>query len=514
MIIFMSDLLIFTNRSLCREDFLRRIRALAHAQPKAIVLREKDLPEEEYQVLAKDVLQICREHGVPCILHSFVHTAQKLNADAIHLPLPLLRQLSPEEKKAFTLLGASCHSVEEAQEAEALGCTYITAGHVFDTDCKKGLPGRGLAFLEKISKSVSVPVYAIGGICPQNAPYVRRAGASGFCIMSSAMVCEDPQRLIDAFADRPLPRTKSELDDCPSPRTKPELDRPAMKTALSIAGSDSSGGAGIQADIKTMIMHGVYAMTAITAVTAQNTTGVRSIQEISPSCLADQLDAVFEDIFPDAIKIGMVSSPELIRVIVNRLTFYRAKNIVVDPVMVATSGSSLLKTEAIQTLTHQLFPLAALVTPNIPEAEILSGQKIRTREDMLYAARKIHDAYHCAVLVKGGHLLHTASDLLYSRENVLWFEGKRINNPNTHGTGCTLSSAIAANLARGLSLTASVQNAKDYISGALFAMLDLGRGSGPLDHAFPLTLRETLSKNGKITENKSQPFHENVSREE
>ena len=162
MIIFMSDLLIFTNRSLCRTNFTEQIRALAQAKPKAIVLREKDLPEEEYQNLASEVLSICRENHVPCILHNFVPAARNLKADAIHLPLPVLRTLSPEERKAFSILGASCHSVEEAKEAQALGCTYITAGHIFDTDCKKGLPGRGLSFLEKVCRSVSLPVYAIG----------------------------------------------------------------------------------------------------------------------------------------------------------------------------------------------------------------------------------------------------------------------------------------------------------------------------------------------------------------
>ncbi|MBQ4045989.1 MAG: bifunctional hydroxymethylpyrimidine kinase/phosphomethylpyrimidine kinase [Lachnospiraceae bacterium] len=259
-----------------------------------------------------------------------------------------------------------------------------------------------------------------------------------------------------------------------------------MKTALTIAGSDSSGGAGIQADLKTMTMNGVFAMSAITALTAQNTTGVRSIQEASPEFLKDQIDAVFEDIYPDAVKIGMVSSSELIRVIADRLRFYKAKNVVVDPVMVATSGSALMKNDAVQTLIDELLPLAVLATPNIPEAEILSGMKIENEEDMTKAARKIGDTYHCAVLVKGGHSINDANDLLYADGKLTWFEGKRIDNPNTHGTGCTLSSAIASNLAKGFTLSESVQRAKSYISGALAAMLDLGKGSGPMNHAFDL----------------------------
>lgn len=259
-----------------------------------------------------------------------------------------------------------------------------------------------------------------------------------------------------------------------------------LKTALAIAGTDPTGGAGIQADIKTMTLHGVYAMSAITALVAQNTTGVRAIQESAPDFLRQQLDAVFEDIFPDAVKIGMVASSELIHVIADRLYYYQAKNIVVDPVMVATAGSSLIKTDAIQTLADELLPLATLVTPNIPEAEVLSGLHIQSKEDMQQAARVIGDTYGCAVLVKGGHNIHDANDLLYANSIVSPFYGKRILNPNTHGTGCTLSSAIASNLAKGYDLVTSIQRAKNYLSGALAAMLDLGKGSGPMHHAFDL----------------------------
>ena len=259
-----------------------------------------------------------------------------------------------------------------------------------------------------------------------------------------------------------------------------------MKTALTIAGSDCSGGAGIQADLKTMTMNGVYAMSAITALTAQNTTGVRAIQESTPDFLKQQLDAIFEDIYPDAVKIGMVASRELIRVIADALRYYDAKNVVIDPVMVATSGSALMKNDAVQTLIEELLPVSTLVTPNIPEAQVLSGLTIETKEDMVTAAKQIGDSYHCAVLLKGGHSINDANDLLYANEEPVWFEGKRIDNPNTHGTGCTLSSAIAANLAKGFTLTESVQRAKEYISGALAAMLDLGEGSGPMNHAFDL----------------------------
>ena len=259
-----------------------------------------------------------------------------------------------------------------------------------------------------------------------------------------------------------------------------------MKTALTIAGSDSSGGAGIQADIKTMTANGVYASCAVTALTAQNTTGVTDILESTPLFLGEQLDAIFTDIFPDAVKIGMVSSADLIVVIAEKLKQYKAKNIVVDPVMVATSGAKLLQDDAVSALTEELLPLAEVLTPNIPEAEILAGMTITDAAGMEAAARAIHDKYGCAVLCKGGHQVNDADDLLWRDGGEKWFRGRRIDNPNTHGTGCTLSSAIASNLAKGYDLDTAVERAKAYISGALAAMLDLGKGSGPMNHMFAM----------------------------
>ncbi len=259
-----------------------------------------------------------------------------------------------------------------------------------------------------------------------------------------------------------------------------------MKTALTIAGSDSSGGAGIQADIKTMTANGVYAMSAVTALTAQNTTGVYGILESTPEFLASQLDCIFTDIFPDAVKTGMVSSTGLIEVIADKLKQYKAKNIVVDPVMVATSGSRLISQEAVDALKELLLPLATVLTPNIPEAEVLSGLTISGPADMEKAAQAIGEAYGCAVLCKGGHDLNDANDLLWRNGTCKWFHGRRIDNPNTHGTGCTLSSAIASNLAKGCDLDTAVERAKAYLSGALAAMLDLGAGQGPMDHLFDL----------------------------
>lgn len=273
-----------------------------------------------------------------------------------------------------------------------------------------------------------------------------------------------------------------------------------LPPVLSIAGSDSSGGAGIQADLKTMLANGVFGMTAIAALTAQNTTGVRMVTNTPPDMLAAQIDAVFEDIPPLAVKIGMVSNVELIDVIADRLAFHKAANIVLDPVMVATSGAKLIEDDAIAALTSRLFPLATVITPNMPETQALcdlavaqgapsveyeNGETISTPDDMTAAGRMLAHHFGCAVLVKGGHGTQDASDVLVEPDgHTTWFTGQRVNNPNTHGTGCTLSSAIASHLALGEDLPTAVDHAKLYLTGALEAQLNLGHGSGPMDHAW------------------------------
>ena len=259
-----------------------------------------------------------------------------------------------------------------------------------------------------------------------------------------------------------------------------------MKKVLTIAGSDCSGGAGVQADLKTMTANGVYGMSVITALTAQNTTGVRSVRNTDPDFFRDQLDAVFEDIFPDSIKTGMIADERLIVIAAERLRHYKAKNIVVDPVMVATSGASLSDQKSVKAMTEHLFPISSLVTPNIPEAEVLSGMKIFSKEARIDACKKIFETSGCSVLIKGGHDDQNSDDILYHADETYEFGSIRIDNPNTHGTGCTLSSAIACNLAKGMSIPDSVSRAKKYVTGAISAMLDLGYGRGPLDHGFDI----------------------------
>lgn len=280
---------------------------------------------------------------------------------------------------------------------------------------------------------------------------------------------------------------KNKLDKINTTDTKTTI-----KTALSIAGSDPSGGAGIQADLKTMTVNGVYAMSAITALTVQNTTGVKMVSDVSPDVMRGQLEAVFDDIYPDAVKIGMLPNSVIMEVVADVLTKYKAENIVLDTIMISTSGTRLMADDAMEVFKNRLMMISSLVTPNIPEIEVLTGINITTREDMEKAAKVISETYGCSVLCKGGHFDGNADDLLYHDGKYEWFYGEKIDNPNTHGTGCTLSSAIAANLAKGYDMVTSVRKAKEYITGAISAMLNLGKGNGPMHHGYDIESRFTL----------------------
>ncbi len=259
-----------------------------------------------------------------------------------------------------------------------------------------------------------------------------------------------------------------------------------MKKILTIAGSDPSGGAGIQADLKTFQGNACYGMSVITALTAQNTRGVTGVLNLPRYFVGLQLDAVFTDIFPDGIKIGMVSEAEIIEEIREKLLKYKAKNIVIDPVMVSTSGSNLMEDDGVKTLVERLLPLGDLITPNMMEAEVISGLKVRNKAEMEIAGEKISSLIKGDVLIKGGHLESRADDLLIVGGKKIWLEGSRFENPNTHGTGCTLSSAIASNLAKGMDMEEAVLRAKEYVTGAIKDGLDLGEGRGPLNHSYNL----------------------------
>ncbi len=259
-----------------------------------------------------------------------------------------------------------------------------------------------------------------------------------------------------------------------------------MKTVLTIAGSDCSGGAGIQADIKTITAHKMYAMSVITALTAQNTTGVYGVEPVSYDFTYKQLECVMSDIKPDAVKIGMLADENVVRAVADCFDKYGVEKLVIDTVMMSTSGRELLTKEARELMTGRLFPKALIITPNIPEAGLLAKIDIRDEKDMIIAAKKLALMTGGAVLVKGGHSIYNADDLLFYNGEYAWLPGRRIDNPNTHGTGCTLSSAIACNLAAGLDVKESVVRAKEYITGAIAAGLDLGNGNGPLNHMYRL----------------------------
>lgn len=444
-----------------------------------IQLREKDLPEATFVEEARRIKAVCDRYDVPLIINDSLTVALAVDAAGLHIgqsdgSVAEMRSRLGADK----VLGVTARTMDQAVCAEADGADYIGSGAIFGTSTKPEAERLSVEGLKRITRSVSIPVVAIGGIDAGNAMTLAGTGIAGLAAASGIFGCSD----IEA-ATRRLVAISREVAS--SSVRKPH----GMPTALTVAGSDSSGGAGIQADLKTMIANGVFGMSAITALTAQNTTGVTDVLEVSPEFLSAQIDAVFDDIRPDAVKIGMVASTALIDTIADRLSAHGAMHVVLDPVMVATSGARLIDESAICALTAKLFPLAEVVTPNIPEAEVLAEMTIACAEDMITAAKRISERYGCAVLCKGGHQLNDANDLFYADGRHRWFEGRRIDNPNTHGTGCTLSSAIASNLAKGHTLTDSVERAKRYVSGALADQLDLGKGRGPMNHGFALTVQ-------------------------
>lgn len=435
-----------------------------------VQLREKNLDRRLFLEEAAAIKELCDLYHIPFVINDDVEIALASGAGGVHVGQKDMdvkearRRLGPGK-----IIGVSCKTVEQAKAAEAGGADYLGVGAMYPTDTKSDTSQVTAETLKAICQAVDIPVVAIGGIRADRIQPLKGTGADGVAVVSAIFGQPDIEaaaRQLKETAEMYLGRHRR------------------RKTVLTIAGSDSSGGAGIQADLKTMLANGVYGMSAITALTAQNTTGVSRIFPVTPEFLAMQIDSVFSDIRPDAVKTGMAASGELIRVIADRLSYYKAEHIVVDPVMISTSGSRLINEDAVGALKELLLPMAAVATPNIPEAEALSGICIRSSEDMIRAAEIISRQYGCAVLCKGGHRLNDANDLLYRDGGFCWFKGRRIDNPNTHGTGCTLSSAIASGLARGYSLEQAVERAKEYLSGALEAMLDLGSGSGPMDHGF------------------------------
>lgn len=458
------------------KTLLQQLETALKAGVTLVQLREKHMDEAEFIEEAKQVKALTDKYGVPLIINDNVKVALACKAAGIHvgqedLETGEVRQILGPDK----IIGVTAKTVEQAKRAEAAGADYLGCGAVFGSSTKSDAKPMTMERLKEITSAVSIPVVAIGGIHAGNAGELAGTGVSGVAVVSGifgeADIAGAVRQLKETVAHKIIGGNSTD---------------PLRRKVLTIAGSDCSGGAGIQADLKTMTALGAYGMSVITALTAQNTTGVYGIADAAPEFVAKQLDCVFTDICPDAVKIGMVSRKDIITAIAAKLKEYHAKNIVLDPVMVSTSGSRLLAEDAMDALAAQLLPLAVVMTPNIPEAELLSGIRVETEREMEQAAQLIAEKYGGAVLVKGGHQIGTANDVLYRDGTWTWFYGDRIDSPNTHGTGCTLSSAIACGLAEGRCVEESVRQAKAYLSGALASGLDLGKGSGPLDHCYKI----------------------------
>ena len=508
-----------------------------------IQLRAKHADARELTAMAEAIAAVIAQAGkadtVAFVIDDRVDAAWQcrelgIKVDGVHIGQD---DMAPEQARALigpdAIIGLSAETLPHIEAANALPSgtiDYIGAGPLHYTATKPDAAAveadgtkhaLGIAGAQLLCEASRYPVVVGGGVHADDVPALARTAAAGWFVVSAIAAADDPERatreLLQAWI---AVRGDARHGVAASAASHPQSDVAAppqcgaamfdvkqphgLPPVLTVAGSDSSGGAGIQADLKTMLSNGVFGMSAITSLTAQNTTGVRAVQNADPAILADQIDAVFEDIPPMAVKIGMVSSAALIETIADRLTAHQAQNIVLDPVMVATSGAKLIDDDAVAALTTRLFPLATVITPNMPETEALLAQAmqertseddtesarllsegIRTEADMETAGRTLAKHFGCAVLVKGGHGIKDANDVLVEPDGtVTWFTSPRIDNPNTHGTGCTLSSAIASHLALGETLPQAVRSAKEYLTGALAEQLDLGHGAGPMDHAW------------------------------
>lgn len=460
-------LYVVTDDKWSTEDhpLLESVREALQGGATMVQVREKYLSTDEFIARAQPIVDLCHAYGVPCIINDNLEVAIATQADGLHIgqedgSIEAMREALGPSK----ILGVSAHNLEEAQQAWSKGADYLGVGSIFPTATKEDATPVSLEDLKLIAETIPLPVVAIGGITSQNLGLLQGSSIAGVAVVSALLAAKN---IVDTTVD-----FAEEVANYLVP----------LPPVLTIAGSDSSGGAGIQADLKTMQANGAYGMSVITAVTAQNTQGVSHIEVLSQDCISQQLSAIREDIEPKAIKIGMLANAAVIHAVAQGLQAWKDVFTVLDPVMVATSGSRLLDKDSLSALEKELMPYADLLTPNIPEAELLSGQSIGSQEDMERVAEELGKKYGCAVLLKGGHGLETADDFFWSSQESQWLYGKRIANRNTHGTGCTLSSAIAAFVAKGNSPIQAIGLAKNYVSHCLRAQLNLGKGSGPMRH--------------------------------
>jgi hydroxymethylpyrimidine kinase/phosphomethylpyrimidine kinase/thiamine-phosphate diphosphorylase len=449
-----------------RDDRLsERVAAALKGGARVVQYRDKDLPIETKVAAARDLAALCRQAGATFVVNDSPEVAHQSGADGVHLGQ---NDASVAEARRLLgpggVIGVSTRTVEQALKAASQGADYIGVGSIYPTGSKQDTLLVGLETLRKVRRAVTIPVVAIGGIDRDRASEAIEAGADAVAVISAVM--NDPA---PALAAREIALLFNRRG--PWPRGK----------VLTVAGSDPGGGAGIQADLKTITLLGTYGMGAITALTAQNTRGVRGIHPVPDDFVADQIEAVLDDLGADILKTGMLYSAGIVSVVARAITRH-ALPAVVDPVMIAKGGAPLLQREAVDALRRELLAHTYLLTPNLPEAEALSGLPVETENEMERAARRLQEMGARNVLLKGGHLQGKPVDLLLAGESLHRFPSERFDTPNTHGTGCAYSAAIAAFLAQGLPLVEAVGKAKSFISEAIRTAISMGSGHGPVNH--------------------------------
>ena len=490
------SLYLVTDRMLSRErDMAWIVREAVAGGVTMVQLREKECSTAEFVALARELKTALQPLGIPLIINDRIDVALAVDADGVHIgqsdmPYETARALLGKEK----IIGLSVETMEEVVAANALDVDYIGISPVYATPTKTDtLTPFGLEGIEEVMRLSHHRCVAIGGMNRDTIGEVIARGVEGVAVVSAIVAAESPRNASAELA-------AIIRDNCPvfpvnseDNKQLPIVNRPLNKV-LTIAGSDSGGGAGIQADIKSISANGCFATSAITAITAQNTLGVNAVEGLSVDIVEGQIDAVLSDIGADSVKVGMLHSAEVVHCVARMLRKYDVANLVLDPVMVSTSGHKLIEDSAIEVLRTELIPMARVITPNIPEAEILLGESISAQDDLPAAARRLSDKYGVSVLLKAGHLKNDELiDVFYNRETdeLVELSAYRVDTRNTHGTGCTLSSAFAAQLAKGLSLTEAARAAKAYINAAIIhgAGYEIGQGHGPVSHFYALAGR-------------------------
>ena len=490
------SLYLVTDRPLSGgRDMAWIVREAAAGGVTMVQLREKECSTAEFIALARELKIALQPLGIPLIINDRVDVALAVDADGVHIgqsdmPYETARALLGEEK----IIGLSVETMEEVVAANALDVDYIGISPVYATPTKTDtLTPFGLEGIEEVMRLSRHRCVAIGGMNRDTIGEVIARGVEGVAVVSAIVAAKSPREASEELAAivREHRSETSEFSEYSDKNFQLSTFNFQLAKVLTIAGSDSGGGAGIQADIKSISANGCFAASAITAITAQNTLGVNAVEGLSIDIVEGQIDAVLSDIGTDSLKIGMLHSAEVVHCVARMLRKYNATNIVLDPVMVSTSGHKLIEDSAIEALKGELIPMARVITPNIPEAEVLLGESIDKQDDLPTAARRLAEMYGVSVLLKAGHLKNDELiDVFYNRETDELVElcACRVDTRNTHGTGCTLSSAFAAQLAKGLSLTEAARAAKAYINAAIVhgANLTIGHGHGPVHHFYKL----------------------------